>query len=276
MKRSENLRKLIVCALMIAVANVLSFVKIDMPMGGGLTVCSMVPIVLAAYLYGPKWGLSTAFIYSVFQLLFGLDNVAYATNAGIAVLIILFDYIVAYTVIGLAGFFKGENISAKRISLASVTVLLLRFVCHFITGWFVWDALWPNEFGLSSAVYSLAYNGIYMIPEIITTSVACALLCSSRQITGLLSKQFSNSKKDISSKDSIVLLGVGIAFMVIQIAAYIGLHVTGSLGFFTGVSSLSSAVKALWEFFSASLVGIIGIVLTVCAAVSLKKAKRQK
>ena len=90
LKHSEKLKKLVVCALMIALANVLSFVKIDMPMGGGLTICSMVPIVLVSFLYGPSWGLSTAFIYSVFQLLFGLDNVAYATNLPIALLIIFF------------------------------------------------------------------------------------------------------------------------------------------------------------------------------------------
>ena len=170
---------------MIALANVLSFVKIDMPMGGGLTICSMVPIVLVSFLYGPSWGLSTAFIYSVFQLLFGLDNVAYATNLPIALLIIFFDYIIAYSVVGLAGFFRDEKHSPKMVALASVFVLLLRFVCHFITGAFVWDALWPNEFGLSPTVYSLAYNGIYMLPEIIITAAVCAILCSLPQIVGL-------------------------------------------------------------------------------------------
>ncbi|MBQ8743208.1 MAG: energy-coupled thiamine transporter ThiT [Clostridia bacterium] len=274
MKRSENLKKLIVCALMIAVASVLSFVKIDMPMGGGLTVCSMVPIVLAAYLYGPKWGLSCAFVYSVFQLLFGLDNVAYATNIGLALLIIFFDYIVAYTVIGLAGFFRSSAISVKRIVLASVTVLTLRFVCHFITGIFVWDALWPNEFGLSSAVYSLAYNGIYMLPEIITTSIACALLCSSRQITNLLVKELSGADSNEGAKDHLVLFWVGIAFIVIQIAAYVGLSLTGSMSFLFEASSAGAVLKASWELFSASLVGIIGIILTVCGALSIKKSKK--
>ena len=177
MKRSEKLKKLIVCALVIAMSSVLSFLKIDMPMGGGLTVCSMVPLVLTAFIYGPKWGLSCAFVYSVFQLLFGLDNLAYATNWQLALMIVLFDYIVAYSVIGLAGFFRDENRSVKRIIIASVVVLSLRLACHFITGAFVWDALWPNEFGLSPVIYSLAYNSIYMVPEIVITSLVCALVC---------------------------------------------------------------------------------------------------
>ncbi len=254
---------------MIAVANVLSFVKIDMPMGGGLTVCSMVPIVFVSFMYGPSWGLSTAFIYSVFQLLFGLDNVAYASGAWMAALIVLFDYVVAYSVIGLAGFFRDEKRSPKRIILASVTVLILRFVCHFITGAFVWDALWPNEFGLSSTVYSFVYNGIYMLPEIITTSLASALLCSSPQIVGLFGKTSADGVSDKSNSE--ILLIIGLSFVVIQIAAYIGLYTTEALVFFTDTSSLKAIMLDIWNLFSCSLVGIIGIVFTVCGLAASKK-----
>ncbi len=274
MKHSEKLKKLIICALMIAVANVLSFVKIDMPMGGGVTVCSMVPIVFAAFIYGPKWGLSTAFIYSVFQLLFGLDNVAYASNAAMAVLIILFDYVIAYTVIGLAGFFRDKENSPKKIVIASVTVLLLRFVCHFITGWFVWDALWPNEFGLSPAVYSFCYNGIYMLPEIVITSVASSLLCSSRQITGLLAKGQDSEKENAKHNDGKLIIGIGIAFLVIQIAAYVGLYVTDALVFFADTSSVKAVLLEIWHLFSHSLVGIIGIVFIICGFRTSMKAKK--
>ena len=256
---------------MIAVANVLSFVKIDMPMGGGLTICSMVPIVLVSFIYGPSWGLSTAFVYSVFQLIFGLDNVAYATNLELALLIIFFDYIVAYSVIGLAGFFRDEKHSSKNVVLASVTVLLLRFVCHFITGTFVWDALWPNEFGLSSTVYSLAYNGIYMLPEIVITTAVCALLCSSPQIVGLFGK---TSAADLSSKkDSKMLLITGICLIAVQIAAYVGLYVTEALSLFADMSSLKAVMLGVWDLFSCSLVGIIGTVLTVSALICAKKKK---
>lgn len=255
---------------MIAVANVLSFVKIDMPMGGGLTVCSMVPIVLVSFIYGPSWGLSTAFIYSVFQLLFGLDNVAYATNIGLALLIIFFDYIVAYSVIGLVGFFRDEKLSPKRIVLASVSVLLLRFVCHFITGAFVWDALWPNEFGLSPMVYSLAYNGIYMLPEIVITTAVSALLCSSPQIIKLLGKtDVAASDKDNSK----MLFTIGVSLIAVQIGAYVGLYVTDSLTFFADTSSTKAILLDMWNLFSCSLVGIIGIVFTICGFCSAKKNK---
>ena len=273
MKHSEKLKKLIICALMIAVASVLSFVKIDMPMGGGVTVCSMAPIVLAAFIYGPVWGLSTAFVYSVFQLLFGLDNVAYASSLPMAILIVLFDYIIAYSVIGLAGFFRDKENSPKKIVLATVCVLTLRFICHFITGWFVWDALWPNEFGLSPALYSLCYNGIYMLPEIIVTAISASLLCSSKQIKGLLTKEAAASEESKRHEGKLVI-GIGVAFVIIHIAAYIGLYFTDALVFFSDMSSAKAVLIEIWHLFSHNIVGLIGIIFTVWGFMTAKKSKR--
>ncbi len=171
-------RVLVEGAIMIALGTVLSMIKLfDMPMGGGVTLCAMLPIVLFAYRRGTKWGVFAAFVFSVLQLLLGMDNVQYATSALMAAGIILFDYVVAYTVIGLAGVFKGRfGKPAAEIVAGTVLVMLLRFLCHFLTGWVVWDALWPNEFGLAAPIYSLEYNGSYMLVEAITTSIAAALL----------------------------------------------------------------------------------------------------
>ena len=273
MKHSEKLKKLIICALMIAVASVLSFVKIDMPMGGGVTVCSMTPIILVAFIYGPVWGLSTAFVYSVFQLLFGLDNLAYATSIPMAILILLFDYIVAYSVIGLAGFFRDKENSPKKIVLATVCVLTLRFICHFVTGWFVWDALWPNEFGLSPALYSFCYNGIYMLPEIVVTSISASLLCSSKQIKGLLTKEACASE-DSRKSEGTLIIGIGAAFIVIQIAAYIGLYFTDALTFFADTSSAKAVLLEIWHLFTHNIVGIIGIIFAVWGITVAKKSKK--
>ena len=51
-----------------------------------------------------------------------------------------------------------------------------RFLCHFLSGWMIWDALFPNELGMTSAVYSLWYNGSYMLPEILITAVLACIL----------------------------------------------------------------------------------------------------
>ena len=50
------------------------------------------------------------------------------------------------------------------------------FLCHFIIGWVIWDALWPNEFRLVSSVYSFLYNGSYMLPETVLTSAAAVII----------------------------------------------------------------------------------------------------
>ncbi len=179
--RNETLKKLVLSAIMIAIGTVLS---LDMfkfsgiwAFGGGVTFCSMLPLVIISYIYGCKWGVFTAFVYSVLQALLGVDNIQYATSFAMAAEILLLDYIVAYTVIGLAGMYKKafKNQSFALV-LGIFTTFFLRFICHFITGWAIWDALWPNELSLVSPIYSLYYNGSYMLPEAVITSIVAVLL----------------------------------------------------------------------------------------------------
>ena len=169
-------RKLVESAMLIAVGTVLSLVKIDMPMGGGVTAVSMLPLVMASHRFGWKWGTVTAFVYSLLQLLLGLDNIRYATGFIMAVGIVLLDYIVAYTVIGLSAAFGGRMKNRRAaLALGIAVPFAVRFLCHFVTGAWIWDALWPNGFGMAAAVYSLAYNGWYMAAELVLTE-AVALL----------------------------------------------------------------------------------------------------
>ena len=170
-------RKLVEAALMIAIATVLSLFKIDLPFGGGVTIVSMLPLVIHSHRYGVKWGVFTTFVYSIFQLLLGMDNVSYASNIIGAVVIILFDYIIAYTVIGLASLFGKDS---KGIVLGILFAFFLRFLCHYITGVFIWDGWMPETFMnlpmTSPWIYSLLYNGWYMLVETILTILVALLL----------------------------------------------------------------------------------------------------
>ena len=172
-------RRLAESALMIALATLLSEIKFGglWAFGGGVTLCSMVPLVLISYRWGVRGGSFTAFAYSLLQLLLGVDNIQYATGIGMAAVMILLDYIIAYTVVGAASMFRGRFRSRRTgIILGIIITLGIRFFCHFITGWMIWDALWPNEFGMAAPVYSLIYNGSYMLPETILTAAVCCLL----------------------------------------------------------------------------------------------------
>lgn len=179
--RNQKTSRLVFSAIMIAIGTVLSMLKIDFVMGGGLTVCSMLPLVMVSFRYGTKWGVFTAFVYSVLQCLLGLDNVQYATSAGMAIAIILLDYIVAYTVIGFSGMFRNKAKNFKTALILGIALTFFaRFLCHFATGWIIWDALWPNEFGMAAPVYSLCYNGSYMLAEAVISSIVGTIIFKKR------------------------------------------------------------------------------------------------
>lgn len=159
-------------ALMVAIATVLSMIPIiGMPYGGSVTAASMLPIVIFAYRYGVGKGLTVGLVYAVIQLLLGVSNLSYATSFTAAVAIVLLDYLVAFTVLGLVGLFR-EKLGSQSAELAVSTLVVcaLRYVCHVISGCTVWAGVSiPTSDGL---VYSLGYNAAYMVPETVVTVAA--------------------------------------------------------------------------------------------------------
>ena len=124
-KSHNTVRWLMESAIMIAIGTMLSeFPKIDFPLGGGLTICSMLPLVLISWRYGVGRGLIAAAAYSLLQLVLGLNNVQYATSALMAAGIVLLDYVIPYTLIGLAGMFRGKA-KGPRLGLVLGIVLFI-------------------------------------------------------------------------------------------------------------------------------------------------------
>ena len=171
--------RLVESAIMLAIGTVLSMFTFSGPwaLGGGITFCSMLPLVIVSHHYGCKWGVFTAFVYSLLQMLLGIQNVQYATSVGMAIAIILLDYVIAFSVVGLSSMFNGV-IKNRLVSLevGIVITFLVRLLCHFLSGVLIWEVLWPNELGWAAPVWSIAYNASYMIPEIIITGVVAGLL----------------------------------------------------------------------------------------------------
>ena len=140
-------RKLTESAVFIALGTILSILKIDLPFGGGVTIASMLPLVLISHRWGWKWGVLTAFVYSVIQMFLGLDNVGYATSFVMALGIIFLDYIIAYTVIGFSGAFDrplGKTRASMAVGIA--VTFVLRFCCHLLTGVWIWGEWMPETF----------------------------------------------------------------------------------------------------------------------------------
>ncbi|MCQ2609897.1 MAG: energy-coupled thiamine transporter ThiT, partial [Lachnospiraceae bacterium] len=64
----NNVKNLSVCAMLIALSLVCSKIKIfSLPLGGSITLFSMLIISIPGYLYGVKYGFVSSFIYSLFK-----------------------------------------------------------------------------------------------------------------------------------------------------------------------------------------------------------------
>ena len=170
MSTRQRTRALTEAALMLALGTVLQFIPlVKMPFGGDVTAFCMLPVIIIAYRYGCKFGFLVGFVYSLIQLLLGMNNLQYGTSFTAVVIILLFDYILAYSSIGLAGIFKNSKLSqGKALAYGSLIVCAVRLICHIISGCTVW-AIWAPE-GMPVIEYSVLYNSAYMIPEAIITA----------------------------------------------------------------------------------------------------------
>ena len=173
-----SVKRLAESAMLIAIGTVLSLISFQGPwaLGGGITVCAMLPLVLIAHRYGTGWGIFSALVFSVLQLVLGMNNVQYAPTALSAAGIILLDYILAFTVMGCSACFNRVIKNRRAAIVAGICVCFLgRYLCHFLSGVLIWEAMLPNELGWASWVWSLAYNGSFLIPEMLITAVVAAL-----------------------------------------------------------------------------------------------------
>ncbi len=176
--KNNKILSLIEGAVMVALAMILSLITIiKMPFGGGITAASMAPIIIVSYRRKVKWGILVSFVYSVLQLVLGMENLQYGTSFSAVCCILLFDYIIAFLVIGLSGLFRNSmNSQGAELACGALLSCILRFVCHFISGCTVWAGVSiPTS---DSIIYSLVYNAAYMIPESIITIAAVWYLAS--------------------------------------------------------------------------------------------------
>lgn len=167
--RRTNVTKLVEAGAMVAIATILSMIKlIDLPYGGSVTIACMLPVVIISYRNGIKWGLLTGLVFAIIQQLFGLNTLSYVTTWQSILAVILLDYIVAFTVVGLGGIFKKNQSQPKALMYGTIFVCVLRYICHVISGATVWAGLSiPTNAALA---YSFGYNATYMIPETIVTA----------------------------------------------------------------------------------------------------------
>lgn len=157
-------KKLVFCAMGVALSMVTSYIKLwDMPMGGSITLMSMFFVSLIGYWYGLRWGVMTAVAYGVLQLI--LDPYVISLPQ------LVLDYILAFGALGLSGFFKGRR---NGLYTGYIVSVLGRFIFTFLSG-VIFFGMYAADYGMSATVYSILYNGGYILPELVLTLIVISL-----------------------------------------------------------------------------------------------------
>ncbi len=159
-----NSKVLVEAGIMIAMAQVLSYVVIfQMPQGGSVTAGSMVPIIFFALRRGWKQGILAGSVYGVLQFILG-------PKYSFHIISLLFDYAVAFGALGLAGLLKPT--SKRNIALGAILAVLGRFACHFVSGVVIWSVYATGN----PYWYSLGYNASYLLPEMMVSVFLLVLI----------------------------------------------------------------------------------------------------
>lgn len=156
----------------VAMSFALSYIKLfSLPQGGSITLASMLPLIIYAYVFGARKGVFAGVIYGVLQCL--QSPQIYQPMQ------VILDYPVAFGALGLAGIAKNMKFLktplVKFIFGASIACVG-RYASHFLSGYYVFSS-WAME-GYTALSWSLVYN-LFVIAELaIVLAVGCALFAS--------------------------------------------------------------------------------------------------
>ena len=205
---NRKTKRLTESAMLLSLALVLEVVsKMFIPpmaFGGQVTLASMLPVILITYRHGVRWGMGCGFGLALMEMALGGGTLSAAFQPGYfgdgamlgrAALMVLLDYILAFSVLGLGGCTRGLiRKPGIALMMGSMVALITRYCAHVCSGyilfggwaeWFftqdgfpAWGAglvatLGPKALGLA---YSLVYNGMYMLPELMITAIAALLV----------------------------------------------------------------------------------------------------
>ncbi len=178
MKKKSEIQKLAICAMLVALGTVASFIKLfSFPTGGSITFFSMLFICLAGYFYGPTTGVITAVVYGLLQ--FAIEPYV------LFPLQVVVDYVLAFGVMGLSGLVCNKK---HGLIKGYIIAVIGRYIFAVLSGWiFFGEYAWD---GWNPLPYSLAYNAIYIFAE---AAVTVIILC-----IPAVSGVFERTKKSLS------------------------------------------------------------------------------
>ena len=160
-----SVKMLALGAICIALSNVLSMIKLfSMPSGGSVTLASMLPIMLFAYVYGAGPGVLVGALYGTMHFIL--------KPWFLSVPQVILEYPIAFGLIGLAGLFHKDSNTVRGLTLGVIVGCLGRYLAAVLAGVVFWaDAANGNPW-----LYSLGYNGGYMGVECVICIVVTLLI----------------------------------------------------------------------------------------------------
>ena len=159
----DTTKKLVYSALGIALALVTSYIKLwEMPMGGSVTLLSMLFVCLIGYWFGLKYGLITGIAFGLLQFI--IDPYMLSIPQ------VILDYPFAFGALGLSGLFCNKKFG---LQIGYVIGVVGRFVCSTLSGVIFFADYAPE--GMNPWVYSIAYQGSYLGVEMVLTLIIISI-----------------------------------------------------------------------------------------------------
>ena len=164
----------------VALATVLIWAKIPTGAFGGSVDLVMVPLIIFAYRWGVWKGLLAGLAFGTLKFFIGGGSAVNWQS-------MLLDYSVAYAFVGFAGVLRKKN---GLLPVSALIGCVARFFVHFVSGITIY-AMYAEPsadfFGMSVAtpnalLFSLVYNGVYMLPNTVIAIIVCAFLIMPEQL----------------------------------------------------------------------------------------------
>ena len=159
----------------ISISFVLSFIKVTpVQYGGSITLASFAPLLIYAYYFGFAKALVCGLIYGLLQF---IQDPYILTPATFTL-----DYLLAFASVSVMGLFSKLSLNAKTVTLGTTLSILCRFIMHFISGilYFNHGSIWVNLPANSAVSYSLLYQTVYLIPDLVICLAVMLVLLKTR------------------------------------------------------------------------------------------------
>lgn len=167
---SVKTKKIVFSSLALAIATVTSYITIiKMPMGGAVTLLSMLFICLIGYWFGPKYGVVTGITFGILQFILNPFILSIPQ--------VLIDYPLAFGALGLSGFFKDNKYG---LQIGYVVGVIGRFIFAVISGMVFFAYYTPD--GMNPLIYCILYNGSYLGVEAIITLIVISIPAVSKAL----------------------------------------------------------------------------------------------